>query len=315
MSRPIRILVANGPEEVNGVTWWRMYRPLQYLYRQFPDIEIVYNETGMLRPCHFIHTDIVIIWRPCLQNHLITLKMAKQWGCRIIIDHDDDLYNIPISSPDFEYFSGLKPIVNACIAMADQVWVSTPALATLYGHPNTVVIPNAVLPDDLPDEPNKHSGTMVWRGSAAHRDDLEVGKASYPSLLRAAKRLLFIGYAPTWAISNGNQVEYSPPVAIQDYFSFLRAQKPLAIWKPLVSNPFNDGKSNISWIEATCAGGILVSNYAGKPGWEHAMRELPKTEAVRREVWQVSRDVIVSNYNLLAWNMVRYREILKHGTS
>lgn len=313
MSRPIRILVANGPEEVNGVTWWRMYRPLQYLYRQYPDIEIIYNQTGHLLPHHFIHTDIVIVWRPCLQPHLVALQMAQKWGCKIIVDHDDDLFNMPIGCPDFEYFNATKPFVSACIGLADQVWLSTAALAEAYPHPNTVIIPNAVLPEDLPNEAAKHAGTVVWRGSAAQREDLEAQKFAYPSILRACKQMLFVGYAPTWAISTGNNVNYNGPVHIQDYFQFLKAVRPMAIWKPLVSNQFNDGKSNISWIEATCAGAVLVSNYAGRPGWEMALKEIPKKEELRQDVWQKSKQEIIENYNLLRWNEVRYREILRQA--
>lgn len=315
MSRPIRILVANGPEEMNGVTWWRMYRPLQYLYHQFDGIEIIYNETGRLLPYHFNHTDIVMAWRPCEINHVIGLQMAKKFGCRIIIDHDDDLYNIPIGDINHLNFKAKEQYTKMCIALADQLWVSTQALADLYGHPNTIVIPNSVLPEDLPEEPNKHTGTIVWRGGLMHRDDIEAGKIQYPAMLRASKKFVWIGYCPTWGPVGGKSVDYTPPVGIQDYFQYLESLRPLAIWKPLVTNRFNDGKSNISWIEATCAGAVCVSNYAGRPGWENAMRELPKTEAIRAEVFLKSRDEITHNYNLLRWNKIRYREILKHGTS
>lgn len=311
MSRPIRILVANGPETVNGVTWWRMYRPLHHLHKTYPDLEITYNTTGQLLPHHFIHTDVVIVWRPCLQNHLIAIQMAKQWGCRVIVDHDDDLFNMPVGSPDFEYFRQCKPFVVACLAMADQVWVSTPALASLYAHPNTVVIPNAVLPDDLPKEWAKNSGTIIWRGSAAHREDLEVGKVNYPSILRAGRRMLFLGYAPTWAIIEGKNVDYEPPINIMEYFNWLRAQKPMAIWKPLVRNKFNDGKSNISWIEATCAGAVCITNYKDSPGWECAMREPSKYKDDYAAMVKKSISEIQKSYNLISWNDVRYREILR----
>lgn len=321
-TRPIRVFVINAPEAIGGVTWWRMYRPLQLLHRLYPDIEIVHNETGMLYPHHFQYVDVVLCFRPSEPAHVAGIRMAVSAGVPVISDYDDDLINLPIGHPRWAFFKDKEKYIRPCVAMSTQLWVSTPALAEVYGHPDTQVIPNAVLPSDIPEEIGEHSGTVAWRGGELHREDLEIYnfRNDYISSLKKIRRFLWIGYMPTWAIvpDSKAQIQFeSADIDTRTWFSYLRQQRLQAIVKPLMPCQFNDCKSNIAWIEATVSGAVCVTNYAGKPGWEGALMQMPKNEESRQFVWEMSKTNIIQNYNLQTWNEVRYREILgvAYGTS
>ena len=315
MSRPIRVFVINAPEAVGGVTWWRMYRPLQLLHRTYPDIEIVHNETGMLYPHHFQYVDVVLCFRPSEPSHVHGIQMAVAAGVPVISDFDDDQINIPVGHPRWADFKDKERYIRPCVAMSTQLWVSTPALVEVYAHPNTVVIPNAVLESDLPQEVGEPSGSVLWRGSEIHREDLEIYnfRGDYLAMLKKIKRFLWVGYMPTWAIVSDSKAQIqleSTNVDTRAWFSYLRQQQLQAIVKPLMVCQFNNAKSNIAWIEATIAGAVCVTNYAGKPGWECAVSKTspyPDDHAV-----QVNKSIkeIKKKYNLITWNDVRYREIL-----
>lgn len=83
------------------------------------------------------------------------------------------------------------------------------------------------------------------------------------------------------------------------------------VWKPLQDNQFNASKSNIAWIESVLAGGICVSNFAGRPGWEWAVDTFTNNPDFIASQWAASRDAILKHYNLLKVNELRYQHILK----
>lgn len=318
MTNKLRVFIMNSPEEVNGVTWWRMYRPLAHLsWKYGREIEIVHNETGMIYPHHFLYTDVALCFRPCEPNHVAAMQMALDHGVPIISDFDDNVLNLPIGHSIWRIYGRKKSYVESCIAMSTQLWVSTPALKEQFRHPNTVIIPNAVFENDLPDEPAKHEGVVAWRGSEMHREDLEFGfRGEYVTMLPKIKKFLWIGYMPTWATFQNQNiktiVQYETTwINTNQWFAYLRHQKLQAIVKPLLPCPFNDSKSNISWLEATASGAVCVGTYAGKPGWEHVSKELPRNDEQWRRQWQESRDAIFKDYNLTQWNEIRYREILR----
>lgn len=83
------------------------------------------------------------------------------------------------------------------------------------------------------------------------------------------------------------------------------------MWKPLEDNEFNAAKSNIAWIEATMSGGICVTNFAGRSGWEMAVDKFTDNPDFIASQWEASRDWILKYYNLHMVNELRYQHILK----
>lgn len=308
----IKILVANEPANLGGVEAWRIFWPLDLLERTYPnDIEITYSR-GQILPYEFFQCDVVFCCRPFDVSHMEALKMAKLHQKPVIIDFDDNFLSVPTGHTDFKYLWNKGSIVKTCVSMADAIWVTTPALQAAYEHPNTKVIPNAILPETLPTEPNGNTGTVLWRGDVAHAEDVACWRGEYERMLQRVEKFIWLYYMPSWASDSTGKTLLNPEwIPTQIYLDTLRTYKPASIWKPLLPCPINDGKSNISLIEATYAGGVCVTNYAGKSGWECALRELPRKDADFRNAWEKAAEHIRQHYDLIAWNEVRFREILK----
>lgn len=337
MKSKIRVIIANPPEEVNAVTWWRMYQPLRHLLSMHPDIELVFNP-GRLVPSDFIFADILFAYRPCNPEHAPIIAQAKEYGCKILLDYDDNFLQIPFGHATWKKFMNAAPHVNQCIAMADEVWFSTeslketyakanqeylsqvrrtqPGMMSMLGTPSMTVVPNAVLPSDLPEYANGNTKFALWAGSDLHYLDLNYAHSTgqYSQILGNVNAFQWIGYMPDWGTVEGAKcrIDYMTDwVPTHNYFSYLRSLKPSIIWKPLAKNRFNRDKSNIAWLAATAAGGICLSNMAGEPTWEHCTKELPKFDEYYIHLWQKSAEEIKQHYNLAAWNEVRHRQILK----
>lgn len=331
MKNKIRIFVVNFPEDVNGITIWRMFRPLRHLIDVHGDEIEVQFSSGRVFDHDLVFSDIVLAFRPVNPEHPEVLTRAKELGCKIILDYDDNFLAIPTSYKMFRDLMPNKLHLLQSLALADVVWTSTEHLATVYESevrtfiakvgrtaqytvPKFVVVKNAVVPEDLPAKPNGNTKTVVWRGADFHRDDLEYGKSQYEQILRNCNRFEWVGYMPAWAAvkTSAARIDYNMGIQAHKWFDYLQSLKLSIIWKPLVNNDFNKAKSNISLLEATVAGGICVSNFAGLfPDWQHATKELPKIGEYYEVLWKQAADAIRENYDLRSWNEIRYREILK----
>lgn len=339
MSDRIRILIVNAPEEINGVTMWREYAPLKLLRDVYGnEIEIIFNETGRVFDHHLLFADVVMAFRPCNPEHPSVLARAKELGCKVIVDFDDDLLNVPIGFSFYKELFNRSAYVLESLALADVVWLSTENLKSVYetalvnftnqvkrqnggampeiygSAPVMKVIPNAILHEELPEKPNGNTRIAIWRGADFHRDDLEAYRIQYEQILRNVDYFQWVGYMPTWGeVKNSRaRIDFNPGVQADKWFSYLQKLKPSLIWKPLVNNQFNDSKSNISWIEATVAGGICLSNFSGhSEQWTCAVKELPKIEESYSVFWRQSAEKVKKEYDLRAWNEVRYKSILQ----
>lgn len=295
-------------ERLNGVTWWRAYRPFELLRRAHPELDFTFKDRNLtIHDLRF--TDLVIAYRPSDPVLLRFLEVAKRMGLPVIIDCDDDLINIPITHPLYhDYRDNVSTFVEAC-ALSDLVWVSTKELLYVTDRLNGgVVVPNAITPNELPDKPSPWKALFTWRGSAHHVGDLLAHADWYERSRSLASRWVFKGYYPP--LKHGpNATSESWEKDVDLYFDRLKSSGLNVIWKPLEENTFNDSKSNIAWIEATMAGGVCVTNYHNKPGWEGALPDFTTDEEVARQAWATSREHIIENYNLHAVNEKRWAGI------
>jgi len=313
--RKIRVLIANEPEPIGGVTCWRMYWPIQYLERSYYDtVEIRYSR-GAIYPADLYWADVLMCFRPSEPAHLQVIEEAKRVGCRILLDYDDDLTNMVVGHPEFWKLGTKKEIVERAISLADEVWVSTEALAASSKHPNAVVIPNAVSPLSIQAQPaDFKTKTVVWAGSPAHREDADEFKEAYRAIIRKADRFIWINFMPTWASKMSTEkanVQLSPWIHTEQYFKWMRQNNVVAIWKPLITNEFNACKSNIAYITSTVVGAVCVTNQAGTTQWEHAVKNLPLLESELQHRWKTAAADVRERYDLHQWNEVRHRQLLK----
>lgn len=228
--------------------------------------------TDTLSWAELMGVDCVFFQRPESEEQLQAIAMARNLNIAVWVDYDDNLYNVPFSNPYFERYAdpALHKRVQHCVAMASVVTVSTATLAAAY-RKDAQVIPNAVndrhMPFEYVTDPTK---TVVWRGSATHNEDVLSQQTDIVRLQAAYRdyRWVFIGGLP-WQLAaqvNWEQTEVIPSVSLVTYFGLLKRLKPSWVIAPLVDSPFNRGKSNIAWLEATWCGATCIG--PDLPEWQ-----------------------------------------------
>lgn len=306
-------------EVLNAVTWWRLYRPLmtmRYLYPGRYNIKTTRKPT----PDDVWYADLFILSRPNDQESLDFARfvLGIRPDAKIIIDIDDALTNVPLNHHQYAYHHAREGIAHATWALANWFWVSTEQLlyeCDCLGRGE--VIPNAILPEDLPKEPAPDRGLWMWRGNGLQYEDVyKAGFDVYEQIKYRAKKWVFWGALPS--LNHGNNVdlwekEESPVL----YFSKLKKAQFNGVWKPLVKNLFNDAKSNIAWIEATMSGGVCLTNYAGEKEWMGAVSAFPSTYDEAVTLWERSCNFITKWCNLETTARQRHESIervLNHST-
>lgn len=307
-SGKIKILVIDDAV-LDGVGWWRNSEPfaaLEKMYGQYLDIEhgaenVDFRKVKM--------ADIVVRFRPNSAKSLEFLQVCKEVGAKIILDIDDNLWKIPLGHPIFLDSLGWGETLNQIYGLADVVWTSTDELKYQIGDLNKCqTMPNAIAPYDMPEHPAKWTGSAMWRGN-----DKQVGDLYRPEVVEWFRRnadkyeWTFAGYVPDYPFVNVRFQKRLQPLA---YFLSLKSSRFNLMWKPLAENPFNDAKSNIAALEAAMAGGVCVTNYAGKAGWEMALPDFVG-EAEAAAQFYIARETILENYNLETITAKRFESIIK----
>lgn len=308
-------IVSIDDQNADGVSWWRNLRPMSELQRAYPDIEVEF--TGeKLELKALMKADVIVLFRPVRPKTLDFLRNCKRdiFNVKIILDLDDNLWRIPPGHPCEIEYAEYANVLREIYSMADGIWCSTDAIMpfadALDGR--GVVIPNAILPSDLPDEPAPWRGGIVcWRGSIANFMDINSDMAyeEFKANQDKFRAWVMFGYWPERI--RGRNVGGKASVAVTDYMDSLKNLGINIMWKPLQDNEFNAAKSNIAWIEATISGGICVTNFAGRSGWEMAVDKFTDNQDFIASQWQASRDWILKHYNLDKVNELRYRHILR----
>lgn len=307
-SGKIKILVIDDGI-LDGVGWWRNSEPfaaLDKMYGQYLEIEHG-GENVDFRKIKM--ADVVVRFRPNSKKSLEFLQVCKEVGTKIILDIDDNLWKIPLGHPMFLDSLGWDETLHEIYALADTVWTSTDELKYQIGDLNRCeTMPNAILESDMPEHPAKWTGSAMWRGN-----NKQVGDLYRPEIVDWFRRnadkygWTFAGYVPDYPFS-GN-VRFQGRMQPLPYFLSLKKSRVNLMWKPLAENPFNDAKSNIAALEAAMAGGVCVTNYAGKAEWEMALPDfVGESEAAAQ--FYIAREIILEKYNLEKVTERRFQSIL-----
>lgn len=307
-SGKIKVLVVDD-NILDGVGWWRNSEPftaMDKLYGQYLEITQV-TETVDIR---LLKTaEVVVRFRPASKRSLDFLQTCKELGLKVIIDIDDNLWKIPIGHPLFLDAMDFDKLLFEIYDLADRIWCSTDELRYQIGDLDRCeVMQNAILPGDMPEHPAKWTAAAMWRGHDKQIADLMTRYAvDWFAENNRKYNWTFAGYVPDYPFA-GN-VRFQGKMSPLAYFLSLKKNQTNIMWKPLTANPFNDAKSNIALLEAAMAGGVCVTNYAGKPGWETALADFP-AEAAAMAQFYIAREEIVKNFNLLEVTERRFQSIM-----
>ncbi len=339
------------PEKKDATSFYRGVGPMETLRRKVPSLHISI-ETEVYW-CSLKAADAVFMQRPALDHHVVIANMAQRHRKPIWIDYDDNLFCVPFNNPTHRLYSNdeVQNNVVALVAKADVVTVSTPAiqqalvdiLARVAAAPQRdtghkldpkkiVVVPNAYdlevlapLTDDM-KAPNQQK-LVSWRGSATHDKDLMEYTAPIKNVI--TKHLdwcyNFIGAPFWWTIEQldsipkirPNNIMLTPTIDTIEYFEFLRCALPALMIVPLEDTPFNHGKSNIAWLEATHAGAVTLApswpewqkpgviNYTDTASFERQLDKFVRGEYDGTKLWRESRNYIAKNLTLPKVNEIR----------
>ena len=295
---------------LDGVGWWRNSEPFSALEKMYGNAIEIHQVTEKVDVRFLKTADVVVRFRPSSKNSLDFLLMCKELGLKIILDIDDNLWKIPMGHPGFLDSLEFGNILFDIYALADKVWCSTDELRYQVGDLNRCeVMQNAVLPSDLPEDSAEWAGLAMWRGNDKQVADLlSLDSVKWFESVADKYKWTFAGYVPNFPFKG--DVRFQGRMHPLAYFLSLKKAKTNIMWKPLTANPFNDAKSNISWIEATMAGGVCVTNYAGKPGWEFCFSDFPEDAGLVKEAWATSKAAILESYNLLKVTERRFQSIM-----
>lgn len=276
----IGILVVT-PDAFDATSLYRAVGPLSALRKQHPQLSMHFDVD--LTWASMAMTDIVFLQRPYSERHLDIVQTARDYGKKIWLDYDDDLFSVPPGHPAYKHYS--SPLIQANIAKlvrdADAVSVSVPYLKDRLedgGHLRADRMPCRVIPNAFDDglfgwrrkiNPIR-TKSILWRGSRTHRDDL---LAFSEQILAGARK----HHDWTWHFRGDNpeflkdaslpNLLFWPPVEPARYFRAIYELGPAVAIVPLVDDDLNRSKSNIAWIEAAFAGGIALA-----PDWDEWKR-------------------------------------------
>ena len=289
------------PTQLAPVGWWRLYSPLKEMRRLYPG-QFDYHVRDSVKEGDLMTYDYLILARPSKEEEMGLIATAKKVGVKVVVDYDDDLLNITPMHPAFGTFADpvRQNVIQSATAVADVVWASTPSVKESLGRQDAHVIPNAVHPSWLPDKPAPMKKIAGWRGREQQYVDVVLqmwASGWYDRIKDMPDMWHWFGWMPV--PTPREKTRFTKYNNIVQYFDHVKTSGINLLWKPLLPSVFNDGKSNIAWIEATVGGGACVTNYAGKPGWEYCLEDFDFSEKVVSDKWEESRAAIVENYNLI----------------
>lgn len=269
-----------------GVTYYRLIKPLVENINDKFEFEYhgsdIQKESQNKTPVEFWENfvsrfDVFIVKHIDNEEACSNLLfMVRHQGKKIILDLDDNLFEIKKDQPAYEIYGPGKPkraVVTALISMVDALWVSTQPLADYYKkiiremfniELNVYVLPNYNDLNDFNFPKTKKDDKKIiigWAGSTTHFNDLRV---AIPAIKKLLKEFPTLQFELVGGVSHEKAPELfydidekllerifcgSGTEAWKGYPEMLSKLKWDIGIAPLTDDEFNRGKSHIKWIE------------------------------------------------------------------
>jgi 2-polyprenyl-3-methyl-5-hydroxy-6-metoxy-1,4-benzoquinol methylase len=266
-------ILVSCPIKADATSYYRGWGPLRRLTKSH-DVRLIDAHDKELSWDLVMQADLVFLQRPSTDLEIRLMEVAKHCNVPTIIDYDDDYLHIPQTNPRHELYADPHRVeqIKRAVKMATQVWTSTVSikenlvLNTGTDRKKFHVIPNAV--DDemfslmVSGADLKDRDVILWRGGDTHVADIEpyidaMAQAynNYPQFKWA-----FMGAAPQSFLAqiDCERIMLFEWRDVMEYFHMILELKPRVTIVPWEFNPFNNGKSNCSWLESTIAGAATI---------------------------------------------------------
>lgn len=322
-------LLIIAPNEIDGTSWYRVYGVARDLGRFGIEYGQVANSLNWATIQEY---DAVLLQRPFHPEHYKMAALVKESMKPLILDYDDDLLNVHPENPVHNVFAKEEnyAAIQSICNLADGIIVSNEKLIDVYGQwncSNFAVVPNAI--DDkywkLRNSHNPDSKNVLYRGSASHIPDVrwlndvivkKINESADPWAWHVMGYPISEFYDKLDDKAKEN-FRYHGWYNLPPYMRVIHSLNPRFAWFPLQNNPFNQRKSNIMWLEATYAGGVLLASQGfdmfDQPGiiqisnetgeWEHAFDDiLIRNNIDTQKLWkescaEIERSFLLSKVN------------------
>lgn len=296
-----------------------------------------------------------VVMQMCCNRDSLNVFMAmrdafEKTGVPVVAECDDNYRNAPAYNPAsgaFKQGSGAREIVSRQFRMADAMIVSTPGLRDLYTDFNDhiYVVPNSIdfrAWDRARARRRRKPGIRIgWAGGANHERDLKILTKVIPAVMARHReaRFVFVHGVPEFLKGLPGVEVVQKFVPIHQYPHFLASQDFDIGLAPLEDNDFNNGKSNLRWLEYSALGiptvasrvghfaatirdgedGFLVSTESAEAeasGFTERICEMIEDRALRLGVGARARDRVRRDFNVdfvVGDYATSLREIVKRG--
>lgn len=224
--------------------------------------------------------DVVVAQRTTVRSEQAfdeLMSSVRSNRSRLVYEIDDDLPALGVDHPEYEHYVELRSHIVRMVDAADEVWVSTAALAAklLQLNPSIAVLQNYLdgrvwrsRAAPTRAEPLR----LLYCGSPSHSGDFAQLVNPAFAELRAnfggKIELALIGVVAKDVADNGITVIRAPSDVARCYPAFvnwLRSLKPFHIGlAPLLASEFNQSKSHIKWLEYAGLGAVTVASKVGE---------------------------------------------------
>ena len=294
-----------------GSAIYRMSMPLGQIYKESEKILI--QASTIIEDWHVRTADIIVGQRVC------TDEDTKKWHtwkkdtkAKLVMELDDDLFNIDVSNINHKYYNQPNIPDNAKrnAEISDLITVTTEPLADLMRqyNDNVIVLPNYIDEKVLhytsrPPDPDKI--IVGWAGSITHEIDFAVVSGHLKNVLEKQKQVWFHMYGSLFNCGVTERMYFTGwSDDIDTYYKSLRLHIGLA---PIRRCKFNESKSHIKMLEYAALGipaiasnetpykdfvkhgltGYLAYNPAD---WKHLLLSLIKNPELREHMGYQARE-------------------------
>lgn len=276
-----------------GIGYYRMFKPADQINGH--EVHLVGREltnygTYQGEVWKNIFSEFDVFWTTYFKdpkNAGAMFYTAQKMKKKVIIDIDDNFWEVPESNPLYEnYKKGAKDraYLSTILFFADVVTTSTePMKERIMKHfrdvdgieKKVVVIPNCNEAKDWdfpPSVKSKEEFIIGYSGSNSHQDDLQM---VLPSVVNIMKKYPQVKFHIIGAIGRGDVDKYFKDIpeeirqrialigateTFKEYPAWLASQKFNVAIAPLVDSAFTRCKSHIKFMEYTMAGFPVIAS-------------------------------------------------------
>jgi hypothetical protein len=134
-------ILTYAPAIGDGTSFYRLAGVMPYLEQEYSDIKVTdISNNKYIDWYNLVGADILLFQRPFSEQHFAAIKMARNMNIKVVIDYDDDLFNIPQDNPVHLSFEDCKETMKLICQVVDEIWVSTDAIKKTVTSDNAVLL-------------------------------------------------------------------------------------------------------------------------------------------------------------------------------